>query len=210
MPKILLLCLSIILFSNHSLAIVQKKQVKNPNLSTSIFTGEASPIVISAALSFREWDSQLTDLEDNGKSLSGSSLKVDYEFTPYLSVFTKYTNLSNDTGRNAPYSVPNRPTAIHREELTSALSIKPWKKQFTPFAFLGISYFRYSSKEYTSYQQPNDLLNREDSHGALATMGIGLKIIGRYAQGELELSTDNSTHLGFRQVMTTISIGISI
>jgi outer membrane protein W len=84
------------------------------------------------------------------------------------------------------------------------------KKRFTPYIYTGVSYFRYYSKEYVSIEKSDELLNREDDHGLLAMAGIGLKLMTKYLFWELEVTTDNSTHLGFRQIITNVNIGISI
>jgi len=203
MPKILIFFLcSLLAFSNGTQA--------NTHYKSGLITREPSPVSISTGLAFREWDSKVSHLEDNGKSMSGLSLKLDYELSTYVSIFTKATKFHNNTNSNAPYSVSKRPTEINRKDLVTAISLAPWKKRFTPYIYTGISYFKYSSKEYASVEQPDVLINKENKQGLLAVAGLGIRLMTKYLFWELELTTDNSTHLGFRELKTDISIGIAI
>ncbi len=211
MPKVFIFFLcSFLAFFNSTQANIHSPKSSNSHYKTGLITREASPISISTGLAFREWDSQVSHLEDNGKSLSGLSLKLDYELSNYISVFTKATQFHHDTNSNAPYSVSKRPTEISRKDLVTAITLAPWKKRFTPYIYTGISYFKYSSKEYASVEQPDVLINKENKQGLLAVAGLGIRLMTKYLFWELELTTDNSTHLGFRELKTDISIGIAI
>lgn len=185
-------------------------QANDSYYKTGLISKKPSPLSLSAGFSFREWDSQLSGYEDNGESLYGINLKLDYELSDNFSFFTKYTLLSKESDENTPYSSIDRPTEIQRKDLSTAITFSPWKKRFTPYIFIGASYFSYYSKEYESTKRPDTLINREDEHGLLAIAGLGIKLMTKYIFWELEVTTDNSTHLGFRELATNVNIGISI
>jgi hypothetical protein len=126
MPKsLIVIFFTSFIFSHSANASVRSIEGASSHYKTSLFSRKPSPLALSVGLAFREWDSQLTGYDDNGESLYGINLKLDYEFTNHISIFTKYTSFQKDADHSAPYSSIDRPTKIGRKDLSTAITYAP-------------------------------------------------------------------------------------